>query len=550
MMSDLELLDQYARENRQDAFAALLDRHLKLVYSAALRQVRSPQLAEEVSQSVFADLARNAGKLEPKTVLTAWLYQVTRRTAIDVVRRESRRQHREQIAMDMINMNANSPEWTAIEPLLDEAMESLDAADRTAILLRYFEEKSLREVGQTLGTSEDAAQKRVSRALDQMREFFSKRGRAVGVGALAAVISANAVQSAPVGLKAAILASAAISGAGATLAGSIAITKTLAMTTLQKALFGAALATAVGTGLYEAHRAADLQEQVRTFQRQPAPAAGQDDQLRQQLEDAKRQLAELKTQNDMLRRDLADVPRLRGELGRLRDKASQASRDDPTALAAKEWLARVSRLKERLQQTPKAKIPEFQYLTDQDWLNVAKDELNTDEDYRRALSRLRYAAEGTFVTTELRPALMQYANANNGQFPTDLSQLQPYFNPPVDGAMLQRWEIAPESTVRSVNMGETMITEIAAVDSDNDSRYVIGINSYGVAGPQAWDPSNSPQVVLNVLKPVMQAYMDANNGQQPTDPSQLTPYVTTPEQQTALQKIAKTQALSRANPGP
>lgn len=523
---------------------------MKLVYSAALRQVRSPQLAEEVSQSVFADLARNAGKLEPKTVLTAWLYQVTRRTAIDVVRRESRRQHREQIAMDMINMNANSPEWTAIEPLLDEAMESLDAADRTAILLRYFEEKSLREVGQTLGTSEDAAQKRVSRALDQMREFFSKRGRAVGVGALAAVISANAVQSAPVGLKAAILASAAISGAGATLAGSIAITKTLAMTTLQKALFGAALATAVGTGLYEAHRAADLQEQVRTFQRQPAPAAGQDDQLRQQLEDAKRQLAELKTQNDMLRRDLADVPRLRGELGRLRDKASQASSDDPTALAAKEWLARVSRLKERLQQTPKAKIPEFQYLTDQDWLNVAKDELNTDEDYRRALSRLRYAAEGTFVTTELRPALMQYANANNGQFPTDLSQLQPYFNPPVDGAMLQRWEIAPESTVRSVNMGETMITEIAAVDSDNDSRYVIGINGYGVAGPQAWDPSNSPQVVLNVLKPVMQAYMDANNGQQPTDPSQLTPYVTTPEQQTALQKIAKTQALSRANPGP
>src|ERR1700728_3669967 len=176
MMSDLDLLDQYARENRQDAFATLLDRHLKLVYSAALRQVRSPELAEEVAQSVFADLARNAAKLEPQTILTAWLYQVTRRTAIDVVRRESRRQGRERIALDITNMNSNSSEWTAIEPLLDEAMESLDPPDRTAILLRYFEDKSLRDVGKLLGTSEDAAQKRVSRALDQLRAFFSKRG--------------------------------------------------------------------------------------------------------------------------------------------------------------------------------------------------------------------------------------------------------------------------------------------------------------------------------------------------------------------------------------
>src|SRR5580704_16172726 len=137
MMSDLDLLDQYARENSQEAFAALLDRHLKLVYSAALRQVRSPELAEEVAQSVFSDLARSAGKLEPQTILTAWLYQVTRRSAIDVVRRESRRQLREQIAFDMSNMNSNSSDWTVIEPLLDEAMETLDPPDRTAILLRY-----------------------------------------------------------------------------------------------------------------------------------------------------------------------------------------------------------------------------------------------------------------------------------------------------------------------------------------------------------------------------------------------------------------------------
>jgi RNA polymerase sigma factor (sigma-70 family) len=535
MMSDQELLEQFARENRQDAFAALLDRHLKLVYSAALRQVRSPQLAEEVAQSVFTDLASNAGKLEAGTLLTAWLYQVTRRTAIDVVRRESRRQRREQIALDMINMNANSPEWHAIEPLLDEAMEMLDAPDRTAILLRYFEDKSLREVGQALGASEDAAQKRVSRALEQLREFFTKRGRAVGVGALAAIISANAAQSAPAGLKATILASAAISGAGASIAGMIAITKTLAMTTIQKAFIGAALATAVGTGLYEAHRASDFEEQVQALRQQPDPAAGQNEALRQQLDEATRQLTELKSQNAMLRRDLADLPRLRGEVTRLRDNQS-GSESDPAAAAAKSWLARMDQLKERLQQNPSAKIPEFQFLTEQDWLNAAQNELKTDEDYLRAASGLRNAAETKFINTDLTPALKQFALANNGQFPTDLAQLQQYFSAPVDESILQRWEIVSHETVAGVGVGDTIITQIAPVDADYDNRYAVGLNGWGTSGTQDWNPAENPELIL---KPAIQAYMNANSGVQPTDPSQLIPYLTTPEQQTALNKAVK-----------
>src|SRR5690242_4361368 len=134
-MSDLELLHQYARKHSEEAFATLLQRHLDLVYSAALRQVRSPQLAEEVAQSVFTDLAQQAGKLKSDTILTAWLYQVTRRTAVDVIRRESRRQLREQLAADFMDMNATSSNWAHIEPLLDEAMESLDATERNAILL-------------------------------------------------------------------------------------------------------------------------------------------------------------------------------------------------------------------------------------------------------------------------------------------------------------------------------------------------------------------------------------------------------------------------------
>src|SRR6266850_260272 len=174
--TDLQLLQRYTRDRVEDAFAQIVRRHVDLVHSAALRQVRSPQLAEEVAQSAFTDLARNAHRLAPDTILSAWLYQVTRRTAIDVVRREARRQLHEQIATEMNALNAAASDWTHIEPLLDEAMHALDETDRTAVLLRYFENKSLRDVGQTLGMSDDAAQKRVSRAVERLREFFAKRG--------------------------------------------------------------------------------------------------------------------------------------------------------------------------------------------------------------------------------------------------------------------------------------------------------------------------------------------------------------------------------------
>ena len=198
--TDLELLARYSGQHAEDAFAEIVRRHIALVYSAALRQVRSPQLAEEVVQCTFINLARHAHRLTPKTILTAWLYQVTRREAIDVVRREARRQFREQIATEMNSINATDADWAHIEPLLDDAMQALDQTDRAALLLRYFENKSLREVGQTLGTSDDAAQKRVSRAVDRLREFFAKRGVTVGASGLVLVISANAVQAAPTGL--------------------------------------------------------------------------------------------------------------------------------------------------------------------------------------------------------------------------------------------------------------------------------------------------------------------------------------------------------------
>ena len=252
--SDRQLLDRYTSRHAEDAFAEIVRRHLALVHSAALRQVRSPQLAEEVAQSVFTDLARQAQRLAPDTVLTAWLYQVTRRTAIDVVRREASRQLREQIATEMNAINATDADWTHIEPLLDDAMHALDETDRTAVLLRYFENKSLREVGVALGTSDDAAQKRVSRAVEQLREFLAQRGVTVGASGLVVVISTNAVLVAPAGLSAAITAAALAGTTIATTAIAVAV-KTIAISTTQKIAITFVLAAFLFIAAYKAYHA-------------------------------------------------------------------------------------------------------------------------------------------------------------------------------------------------------------------------------------------------------------------------------------------------------
>ncbi len=251
----MELLARYAHGHAEDAFAEIVRRHLGLVYSAALRQVRSPQLAEEVAQSTFIDLARNAARLKPDTVLTGWLYQVTHRTAIDVVRREASRQLREQIASEMNAMNAHAADWTHIEPLLDEAMQALDNTDRTAVLLRYFENKSLREVGATLGTTDEAARKRVNRAVERLREFFAKRGVTVGASGLVLVISTRGVQAAPVGLAAAISTAAALSGTTLVAITTATAIKTVIMTATRKTLITLTLLALLSITTYKVYHA-------------------------------------------------------------------------------------------------------------------------------------------------------------------------------------------------------------------------------------------------------------------------------------------------------
>ena len=327
MKPDEQLLADYACAKSQEAFTELVRRHVHLVYSAALRQVSSPQLAEEVSQSVFTDLARAAGNLKPGTILAAWLYQVTRRTAIDIVRRESRRQARERLAVEMAAMNAPT-DWTHIEPLLDDAMDALGETDRAAILLRYFENKSLREVGQSLGTSDDAAQKRVSRAVEQLREFFSKRGVAIGVSGLVVIISANAVQAAPMALVTTISTSVFLTGSAFT-STAITITKAIAMTTLQKTLIATTVAVLAGAGIYEARQALNLREKNETLRQQQAPLIGQIEQLTHAQNALSDNLAALRDDNERLKSNTTELLRLREEVTALRRRTKEMA--DPGA---------------------------------------------------------------------------------------------------------------------------------------------------------------------------------------------------------------------------
>lgn len=320
--TDLELLKRYARQRAEDAFAELVRRHLDLVYSAALRQVRSPQLAEEVAQCAFVDLARKAANLEPRTVVAAWLYEVTRRSAVDVVRRESRRQQREQISIEMNALhNGDGTEWTHIEPLLDEAMSALDTTDRAAVLLRFFERKNLREVGAALGVSEDAAQKRVARALDRLREILAGHGVTTpGAAAFASVLSLHAVQSAPAGLVTTLAAGAAAGGMA------VQSAQTIAMTLTQKTVVTAGFIAVAGVAIYQAQLGGRLRSENVQLRRAQAAATEQLEQLRQEMQaEAARRLSQGGTATPGNGRDDAELLRLRGEVARLRREGEEAA---------------------------------------------------------------------------------------------------------------------------------------------------------------------------------------------------------------------------------
>jgi RNA polymerase sigma factor (sigma-70 family) len=206
---DHDLLADFARSGSEAVFAALVARHVNLVYSAALRFTSNPHHAEEITQVVFIILARKAGTLSSRTVLSGWLYQSARLTAANFVKGEVRRQRREQEAYIQSTLTGPDPAvWKQIAPLLDEALGRLGETDRNAIVLRFFENKTAQEVGAVLKLNEVAAHKRVSRALDKLRKIFTKHGVTLSATLIAGAVAANSVQAAPVGLAATVTVAA------------------------------------------------------------------------------------------------------------------------------------------------------------------------------------------------------------------------------------------------------------------------------------------------------------------------------------------------------
>ncbi len=315
MTPDNELLRHYAIARSEDAFAELVRRHLNLVYSAALRQVNGDaHLARDVTQTVFTDLARKAAVLSRRAVLTGWLYTSTHFAAAKAVRGERRRHAREQEAYNMrelLHESASDFDWQKLRPVLDVAMHELKEADRDAILLRYFENRALAEVGEKLGVSENAARMRVERAVEKLRTLLARRGIASAAAALATILSSNAVQLAPVGLAGTITTASLAGAAGTGI--TLTMLKLMTMNKLVTGIIGAVVVAGLATPLaIQNHAQIELQKKDEALQQ------------------ANEQLVQLIAKNTQLSNLLAQAnqrdDRL-DELLRLRNEVTQLNAD-------------------------------------------------------------------------------------------------------------------------------------------------------------------------------------------------------------------------------
>jgi RNA polymerase sigma factor (sigma-70 family) len=240
IQTDPQLLRTYAEHRTEAAFAELVRRHVDLVHSAAFRMLNDPYLAKDVTQGVFIALAKDAGKLTDHPVLAGWLHRTARNIAAQTIRTEVRRRRREKEAAAMNEEPETDASWKEIAPHLDAALTELSDADRDAVLLRYFENKPAQEMAAILGISAEAAQKRVSRAVERLRENFAQRGITAGATGLAGIISANAVQAAPAGLAVVVSSAAMVTTVSS-------VTKFLAVILTKEALLAVVAVLIAGT---------------------------------------------------------------------------------------------------------------------------------------------------------------------------------------------------------------------------------------------------------------------------------------------------------------
>lgn len=222
MLTDAELLRRYVKDRAEPAFAELVRRHLNLVYAAALRRTGGRHaLAEEIAQTVFTGLARQAVRLTSHPTLVGWLYRSTRNAAVDAIRSEQRR---EKLAQTLTTMPEElspaecPPEWEQLRPVIDEAMDQLKEQDREIMLLRFFQGLPFGEIGAKLNLTENNARMRSARAVEKLRSRLGERGITSTV-TLLALLANESLVAAPAGLAVRVSAVALAAAPSASLVG-------------------------------------------------------------------------------------------------------------------------------------------------------------------------------------------------------------------------------------------------------------------------------------------------------------------------------------------
>lgn len=394
-LTDQQLLREYAASRSEPAFAELARRHVDLIYSAALRMVRDAHLAEDVTQRTFMALAQNARQLAEHSVLSGWLHLTARNLAAKVVRADVRRRAREQeaAAMNELPARQTDEEWKHIAPHLDAALAELNEPDRDALMLRYFERKSAQEMGQIQGISAEAAQKRVNRAVERLRELIARHGVSVGAGGLIVMISANAVQAAPIGLSA-ILTAAAMAGAStATVVTTQSTIITMSLFNIKSIAAIAAAALVAGTGTYFVQ-----QREVNRLRGENQNLLAQADNLAKERDKALSAANAGGKLSAQSQKDKDDLLRLRNEVGALRKHAGEL---EGLRVENGQMKAVLSKLSQSNQSTT--------------------DSPEDDPARQAAVAKLKDARL-------LVLGLLLHANDNQGQYATNLSQLSPYLD--------------------------------------------------------------------------------------------------------------------------
>jgi RNA polymerase sigma factor (sigma-70 family) len=271
VVEDGELLRRYAESGSEDSFAELVRRRIGLVYSVALRQTRHDrQRAEDATQAVFTDLARKAGALSRRPVLIGWLHRSATFAAAGLMRAENRRNVREQKAhaMEMILGNGDpETDWTAVQPIIDQALNEIEERDRDAILLRFFDGRPFAEIGRQLQLTENAARMRVERALAKLNSALGQRGITSTTAALTVALGQQATAAVPVGFAAAVTGGALTATAantGGVMGGLIGISK------VQVGMMAAAAGALVTGYVFQDRLNARLSREIAALRESPA----------------------------------------------------------------------------------------------------------------------------------------------------------------------------------------------------------------------------------------------------------------------------------------